>query len=127
MNQALLTQHVASIREQAAAWLIDTAQLKRKSGVTHTRGAALITYDTPVDIACRFINRSGNDEVPVASQFRAAQQKTNTALYRMQVAYDVEVTQDDIIIFNDTEFEIVYVPEVHSLMGSKVLSLLRKT
>ena len=127
MNQALILAQVARIRSDAEAFLLDTAYIKRKTGQTVTRGQTTFTYADPVETVCRLINRSGNDETPIASQFRAVQQSANTSLFKMQLPYDADITIDDKIIYNDEEFDIVHVPVKHEMMGGFVISLMVRT
>ncbi len=127
INQALILQHVEEIRRDAALFMMDTAQIKRKVGVIAVKGQAVTQYSDPIETKCRVINRTGATETPIASQFRAAQISTATTLTRMQIPLDAEIAVGDIIIYNEAEYDVIYVPEKHALLGSLVISLQIKT
>ncbi len=127
INQTLLLQQVEAIREQSEQFLLDTAYIKRKVSSTVTRGVPNVVYADPVEIACRLINRSGADETPIASQFRAVQITTNVSIYRMQLPYDTELGIEDLIVYNGQDYDVVHVPAKHSLMGAFIVYLQLKT
>lgn len=127
ISQSTIAAQVAEVRENAELFLFDTGYIKRYVDKATIRGETTLIYEDPVAVKCRMISRSGADNIPVASQFRAIQQKTNIALQRVQLPYDTEVTVHDIFIFNDHEFTILYVPEKHSLMAAFIIFVERRS
>lgn len=121
ITQELILQQVAAIKNDSAVFMIDTCIWKKKTANVTVKGASYATYDEGTEIPCRLINRSGADEIPVASQYRAIQVASNTATFRFQVPVDDTETMDegDIIIYNDVTYEIDHVPVNHALMASK--------
>lgn len=122
-----ITNVVESIRTQSEQFLLTSAKLYKFSHRTTEKGQNINHYDAPVDIKVRVINRGGNDEMPVASQYRAVQQVVNTSTIRMQVPYTLDVTLDDYIVVDDQKFDIVHIPVRHELSGSFVIYLQKRT
>lgn len=55
------------------------------------------------------------------------QQTYNTALFKMQLPFGTEVGTDDIIVYNNEQYEIVNVPAQHVMMGAFIISLQVRT
>jgi hypothetical protein len=123
ISKELIAAQVQQVRTDAEIFLFDTVYIKRFIGKTVARGEAIIIYSEPIAVKCRIINRSGDDNTPVASQFRAIQQKTNISLLRIQLSFDTDVQLQDVFIINDHEYTPVYVPEKHQLMGAFIVFL----
>lgn len=124
MNYAAIA---AEVRKRSEAFLLTDVQLYRFVERTAVRGENIDHFADPVTIKARIINRGGNDEMPVASQYRAVQQVVNTAIIRMQVPYDLEVTLNDYVVVGENKYDIVHIPERHELAGSFVLYLQKRT
>lgn len=118
---------VADIRKRSEQFLLTTVDHYVFTGRNTDRGQNENTYASPVTVSARIINRGGADETPVASQFRAVQQTTNTSTIRMQLPYDLEVSIDDYFVINATSYDVVHVPEKHELSGSFVIYLQKRT
>lgn len=120
---------IAFIRANANMFLIDTAQLLRRTGETYTNGQVKPTYATAEDINCRLITRSGSESNNIAAQPREVQQTTFTGLFRMQIPYDVEIHAGDQILYTDKEsgtvrrFDVVFAPPRHTYTGAVVIQL----
>lgn len=127
--QDTLRANIAEIRSGAADFLIDTCVLKRKTGETIVNGESTPTFATGVTLACRLIIRSGSESNNVASQERAIAQGIFTGLYRVQLPYGTEVTQDDRIEYTDTEngsvrtFEVIFAPPFNIYTAAYVVQV----
>lgn len=116
LTEAKILAHVASIRAGASIFLIDTAQLLRRAGITYPNGEARPVYSDPIDFNCRLITRSGSESKNIAAQAREITQVSFTELYRMQIPYELEVSLGDVILYTDIvtgdikRFEIVHAP-----------------
>jgi hypothetical protein len=129
LTEAKIRQHIAFIREGAATFLIDTAQLYRRTGVEYVEGEARATYAAPVEIQCRLITRSGSQSENIAAQPREVQQNTYTGLYRMQIAYDVDINEGDQITYIDANssevkrFDVIFAPAKHAYSAATLIQL----
>lgn len=129
LTQAKIKKHVEFIREGAATFLIDVAQLYRRTGVTYIDGETRPVYANPVEIKCRLITRSGSQSENIAAQPREVQQNTYTGLYRMQIAYEVDVNEGDKITFIDKNsgelktFDVIFAPAKHAYSAATLIQL----
>jgi hypothetical protein len=129
LTSAKLLAQIQSIRTDSEIFLTDTAQIKRRTGETYTNGASTPVYDDPETIACRLITRSGSESQNIAAQAREIQQTAFTGLYRMQVAYDLVVSETDHILYTDKvtnevkEFEVIFSPAKHGFTGAVIIFL----
>ena len=124
-----IKQHVALIRKGAAAFLIDTAMLKRRTGVEYTNGEARPTFAEAEPFSCRLITRSGSESNNIAAQSREVQQSTFTGLYRMQIPYELDISEGDRIIYTDkstgveTELDVIFAPAKHVYSAAVIIQL----
>jgi len=131
--QLLVKQQVSYIREQCELFLTDTCNIRRKIGESIVNGESIPIYTGPVTTKCRFIVRSGSEDVNIASQERATQQSFFTGLYRLQLPYGTEINQGDMIEFNDIAldsqrvFNVVFVPPHHGMTGAFIIFLQEET
>lgn len=129
LNQTKILAHIAMIRAGAAIFLIDTAQLKRRTGEEYVDGEARSTYDDPVDIQCRLITRSGSESNNIAAQAREVQQTNFTGLYRMQIPYDLEVSEGDQILYTDVvsgdtkTLDVIFSPSKNVYSAAVIIQL----
>jgi hypothetical protein len=126
----LIHSQVLQIREDVQAFFLqDTAQLLRKTGNVIERGQSTPQYDTPIDINCRVIIKSGSESEKLASQERSARQLTYTDLLKLQVEFDLEINVGDIIVLVDIEtndqkrYDVITVPPRHNMMGAFIVQL----
>lgn len=129
LNKEKIEAHVAMIRKGADVFLIDTAQLKRRTGEEYTNGEAKPTYAAPEDIRCRLITRSGSESSNIAAQAREIQQSNFTGLYRMQIPYDLDVSEGDQILYYDAvtgnvkTLDIIFAPAKHAYSAAVIIQL----
>lgn len=129
LDQTKILKQVASIRKDADVFLIDTAMLKRRTGEEYSNGEARPTYADPESIRCRLITRSGSESNNVAAQAREIQQANFNGLYRMQIAYDLDVSEGDQIIFNDgvtdnvKTLDVIFSPAKHKYSAAVIIQL----
>lgn len=129
LTAAKIRKHVEYIRNGANTFLIDTAQLKRKTGEEYIDGESRPMYAAPELIACRLITRSGSESQNIAAQPRQVQQNTYTGLYRMQVPYTVDVTEGDQILYTDAvtgiirTADVIYAPAKHIYTAAYIIHL----
>ena len=129
LTAAKIQQHVAMIRAAADVFLMDTAQLKIRTGEIYVDGEARPTYAAPVDIRCRLITRSGSESANIAAQAREIQQNTFTGLYRMQIPYTLDVHEGDQIIYTDKVtgeqklLDIIFAPAKHAYSAAVIIQL----
>jgi len=125
--QATIEQNVLDIRASAAAFLIDSCVLKRKTGETITKGESIPVYSTGETLACRLIIRSGSDRSNIAAQERTPAQTQFTGIYRLQLPYGTAVHVDDRIEFtNDSgtrHFDVIFVPPFNKYMGAFIITI----
>lgn len=127
--QDTLVANIAEIRTRAADFLMDTCTLYRKTGETINNGESVPTFSSGVLVSCRLIIRSGSESNNVASQERTIAQGIFTGLYRMQLPFGTEVTEDDRIEYTDTEnstvrtFEVIFAPPFNLFTGAYVVML----
>lgn len=131
--QVQIKQQVKQIRLQAEQFLTDTCIIRRKAGEIVTNGESISIYAPDVNSKCRFIVRSGSENVNIASQERATKQAVYTGLYRMQLPYDTDVTEGDLILFTDTQvnkeriFNVVFAPPHHNMTGAYIVFMQEET
>lgn len=129
LTAAKIQQHIELIRAGANVFLIDTAQLKRRMADTYIDGEARATYAAPVSFACRLITRSGSESHNIAAQAREIEQATFTGLYRMQVPYDLEISEGDQVIYTDKvsgvtkTLDVLFAPAKHTYSAAVVIQL----
>lgn len=129
LNQAKILKHVELIRKGADVFLIDTAQLKRRTGEEYVAGEAKPVYAAPETIRCRLITRSGSESNNIAAQAREVQQANFTGLYRMQIPYDLDVSEGDQILFDDgvtgntKTLDIIFAPAKHIYSAAVIIQL----
>lgn len=129
LNQEKIRQQVAMIRKSADTFLIDTAYIKRRTGEEYSNGEARPTYAAPELIRCRLITRSGSESNNIAAQAREIQQANFTGLYRMQIPYDLDVSEGDQILFNDAvtgntkTLDIIFAPSKHEYSAAVIIQL----
>lgn len=129
LTKAKIQQHIAKIREGANVFLIDTARLKRRSGVEYVNGEARTIYSDPEVFACRLITRSGSESNNIAAQPREIQQTAFTGLYRMQIPYDLNVNEGDHVLYTDAysgeevELDVVFSPAKHIYSAAVIIQL----
>lgn len=129
LNQAKILKHVKLIRTGADVFLIDTAMLKRRTGEEYSDGEAKPVYAAPESIRCRLITRSGSESNNIAAQAREIQQANYTGLYRMQIPYDLDVSEGDQILFNDAvtgnikTLDIIFAPAKHIYSAAVTIQL----
>ncbi len=129
LTKAKIQNHIALIRNSAAVFLIDTAQHKKRIGETVVDGQPFIEYDDPVDINVRLITRSGSARGNIAAQGRVIEQEVFTGLYRMQVAYEADISEGDQIVITDANtgeektLDVTYAPPRHEYTGAVVIQL----
>ncbi len=121
--QDQIKQNVLLIRQAAADFLVDTCQLRRKTGFTVVDGVEVPTYDDPVSIACRLIVRSGSDSSNVAAQERAISMTLFTGIYRLQLPYNTAVAINDQVLFQGRIFDVVFVPPFNEMMGAFIIGV----
>ena len=129
LNETKLKAQIAIVRAGATVFLIDTAQLQRRTGITYVNGEARDTYADPIDIQCRLITRSGSESNNIAAQPRGVEQSVFTGLYRIHVPYDLEVTEGDRILYTDKtsgevkKLDVIFAPDKHEFAGAVILQL----
>lgn len=129
LNEAKILTHVAIIRKGADIFLIDTAQLKRRTGEQYDNGEATPIYADPIDIRCRLITRSGSESNNIAAQAREIQQANFTGLYRMQIPYTLEVSEGDQILYTDNitdsvkTLDVIFSPAKHKYSAAVIIQL----
>lgn len=129
LTEQKLLKHIQLIRSGAAVFLIDTAQLLRKTGVDYTNGEARPIYSAPISFMCRLITRSGSESKNIAAQAREITQVSFTELYRMQIPYDLDVNLGDIVLYTDKvsgeikRFEVTHSPAKHTYTGAITIFL----
>ena len=129
LNQDKIKKHVELIKKGAAVFLIDTAQIKRRTGEEYVDGEARPTYSSPEEFKCRLITRSGSESQNIAAQPRLIEQSTFTGLYRMQIPFDLDVNESDLILFNDAftgnvrTFAVVFAPAKHIYSAAVIIQL----
>lgn len=131
--QDQLRANIEQIRTGAGGnsedFLLDTCVLKRKTGENVVNGESQPTYDTGTSLACRLIIRSGSESNNVAAQERAIAIGTFTGIFRMQLPYGTNVTEDDRIEYTDTEnntvhtLEIVFAPPINVFTAAYVITV----
>lgn len=123
-----IQRHIHKIRTDSEVFLIDTAQLKRRVGITYVNGESRPMYAAPDTIRCRLITRTGSERNNIAAQQREVQ-LMYTGLARMHVPYDVTVDEGDHILYTDmltntvTEYEVLYSPTRNTFTGALILQL----
>jgi hypothetical protein len=129
LNQEKIEKHVAMIRKGADVFLIDTAQLKRRTGEEYVEGEAKPIYADPEEIRCRLITRSGSESNNIAAQAREIQQVNFTGLYRMQIPYELDVNEGDQILYNDAvtgnikTMDVIFAPAKHRYSAAVIIQL----
>lgn len=124
-----IKEHVTLIREGAKAFLIDTAKLKRRTGTEYINGEARATYAEAEEFACRLITRSGSESNNIAAQAREIQQSVFTGLYRMQIPFDLDVSEGDRVIYTDKstgvehQLDVVFAPAKHAYSAAVLIQL----
>lgn len=113
----------------AEDFLLDTCVLYRKTGEIVVNGESQPIYDTGTSLACRLIIRSGSESNNVAAQERAISAGTFTGIFRMQLPYGTQVSEDDRIEYTDIEndtlhtLEIVFAPPINVFTAAYVVSV----
>jgi hypothetical protein len=129
LTEAKLLNHIQLIRSGAAIFLIDTAQLLRRTGVSYSDGEAKPIYAAPESFACRLITRSGSESKNIAAQAREITQVSFTELYRMQIPYELEINLGDVVLYTDRvsgdvkRFEVTHAPAKHKYTGAVIIFL----
>jgi len=129
LTQAKIQQQVAMIRKDADMFLIDTAMLKRRTGEEYTDGQANPVYAAPESFRCRLITRSGSESNNIAAQAREIQQVNYTGLYRMQIPYDLNVSEGDQILYDDAitgitkTLDVIFSPAKHAYSAAVIIQL----
>ena len=129
LNQAKIKKHVELIKKGAAVFLIDTAQLKRRTGEEYVDGEARATYAAPEEFKCRLITRSGSESQNIAAQPRLIEQSSFTGLYRLQIPFELDVNEGDLVLFNDAftgnvkTLEVVFAPAKHIYSAAVIIQL----
>lgn len=125
--QETIEANVLAIRAAAAAFLVDTCVIKRKTGETVVKGESRPVFATGETVACRLIIRSGSDSSNIAAQERAISQTQYTGIYRLQLPYGTLIEVDDRIEFTDTagtrKFDVIFVPPFNSMMGAFIIAI----
>lgn len=129
LTAAKIKSQVATIRNAASLFLIDTCFLLSRTGEVVTGGESKPTYAAAKTLACRLIVRSGSEVANVAAQMRQVQQSSFTGLYKMQIPYGTNIKETDIIIYHDAQlnrdrrFEVVYAPPHNEYTGALVITI----
>lgn len=127
ITAARLQTHIAKVRASVEEFLLDTCTIKQFTGYTQTKGQATPQYTSLENVPCRIINKSGADNVQVASQYRSVQQAVNVSLIRVQLPFDQDVTTNDKIVINAIQHDVVFVPIKGELTGAFVVWMRRET
>lgn len=129
LTAAKIKAQIHIIRNGASLFLIDSCSLLRKTGETVTNGESFPIYADPVTLDCRLIIRSGSEVANVAAQMRQVEQSSFTSLFKMQIPYGTQITENDIIIYHDKELDrdrrlqVVYAPPHNEFTGALVITL----
>lgn len=129
LTQEKIKKQIELIKQGAAVFIIDTAMLKRRTGEIYIDGEAKPTYAEPETIKCRLITRSGSESSNIAAQARQIQQANYTGLYRMQIAYELDVKEGDQILFTDAvtgrikTLDVIFAPAKHIYSAAVVIQL----
>jgi hypothetical protein len=129
LNQSKIEKQIEMIRKGADVFLIDTALLKRRTGEEYTDGEAKTVFSDPEPIRCRLITRSGSESNNIAAQAREIQQANYTGLYRMQIPYDLDVSEGDQIVFEDAitgnpkTMDVIFAPSKHKYSAAVIIQL----
>jgi hypothetical protein len=127
ITSARLLANIAHIRASVEVFLLDVCTIKHHVGYVVERGQSNPAYTIEDNVPCRVINKSGADNVQVASQYRSVQQATNVSLIRIQLPFDQEINLNDKVIIDDIEHSVAFPPIKHKLMGAFVVWLKRET
>lgn len=131
--QQRIQNDAIAIRQMAESFLTDTCAIRRKTGETVVNGESIPIYASGVSSACRFIVRSGSENVNIASQERATKQSIFTGLYRLQLPFGTSINEGDLIDYTDIAlgtvrtFSVVFVPPFHKLMGAFIIFMQEET
>jgi len=129
LTQDSILNTVLQIRQDSEVFTTSTATLNRLQGTDYIDGEPRPIYGADISFKCRLITRSGSESHNVAAQAREVQQSTFTELYRMQVTYDLDISEGDHIKHADAKtgilktFEVLYAPQRHNMMGARVIQL----
>lgn len=127
--QDQLRANIEQIRTGAADFLLDTCVLKRKTGENVIDGESQPVYDDGETLACRLIIRSGSESNNVAAQERAIAVGVFTGIFRIQLPYGTDITEDDRIEYTDTEndtvhtLEVIFAPPIHIFTAAYVVTV----
>jgi len=121
--QDQIKANVLAIRAAAADFLVDTCQIRRRIGTSVINGEDVPQFDTPIEVACRLIIRSGSDSSNVAAQERALSITQYTGIYRLQLPYNTAIAVNDRVEMQNRTFEVVFVPPFNEMMGAFVIGI----
>lgn len=125
LTQAQLLAQVQIVRDAAAVFCADTITLLRKLPDVTVDGESVPQYASPVSLACRVINRSGESRMSVASQYRLPKQSYYDSTFRIQLPYGTDITVGDRLEYIDSNktflLEVSFVPIQHSMMGAFIV------
>jgi hypothetical protein len=117
------TDQALTVRTASESFLVDTCTIRTFNGYSTVDGEYTESFTDVNNVPCRLINRQGSVQQQPDSQERALQLLISTNTLKIQLPYAVSVTEKDKIIYNNTTYDVVYVPVKHSLMGAFVVQI----
>ena len=123
LTQSRILAQIQDIRVASEVFLADVATLRRKTGDAFIEGVSRPIFAPDEIFPCRLITRSGSESHNIAAQAREIQQSTFTGLYRMQVPYTLDVSEQDQIVHDGKTFEVLYAPQAHIMMGARIVQM----
>lgn len=127
--QQTIIANVLAIRAQSDAFMIDTCNIRRKTGNNVINGENIPIYADGVATRCRLVIRSGSESTNIAAQERLVAHAMFTGIYRLQLPFETEISVDDHIEFTDIvtgavrTFEATFVPPFTEMMGAFIIAV----